>query len=133
RFCTPAEALGEAIERFPARTPMAVLASPDDAWPAEPALPGADAASPSEWVFQGFRLDPAGLPTLLYQWRTWQMADHLAPTADGKQLQRRVVIQGGPPPSGSLYFRGAHHEAKAQALKWQGDTAEFTEILGKEP
>lgn len=133
RFCTPAEALGEAIQRFPARAPMAVLASPDGAWPDEPALPGAEDASPLEWNFQGFRLDPAGLPTLLYQWRTWQIADHLTPTADGKQLQRRVVIQGGPPPSGTLYFRGAHPEANAQALTWQGDTAEFAEILGKEP
>jgi len=81
RFAPPADPLGQAIV-LPAGFPF--RQSP--ALPNEGAKPAAKAAT-----FRGYRLDEAGIPTLLYRWQGWEVEDRLVPRGEAG-FQRRLVL-----------------------------------------
>jgi mono/diheme cytochrome c family protein len=82
RFAPPADPLGQAIvlpTGFPFRQTPAL--------PTEPSQPAAASST-----FRGYRLDEAGVPTVLYRWHGWEVEDRLVPTTGEAGFQRRLVL-----------------------------------------
>ena len=84
RFTPPADPLGESIVRFPLGVPLAVLKDQDAPWPTA-------TAEKLGYRFEGFRLDAAGVPTLLYRFLEWKIEDRIEPLV-GKGLRRHWLI-----------------------------------------
>lgn len=85
RFTPPADPLGDSVVRFPAGVPLAVLGDPDAQWPTA-------TAENLGYRFEGFRLDAAGVPTLMYRFSDWQIEDRIEPVG-GKGLRRQWLIR----------------------------------------
>jgi len=94
RFAPPASPLGEKVVAFPNAVPLAQLSSAADAWPAI----SNTAASP-QYNFSGYRLDTAGVPTLLYTFSDIEVEDRIEPiTAEKTQkLCRTLTLKAKPP------------------------------------
>ena len=67
RYATPAKPLGESLFRFPPES--------------------------TKRQFQGFRLDPSGIPTFLYEENGEMIEDSIAPLPSGRL--RRTIKRGG--------------------------------------
>lgn len=84
RFTPPAEPLGEALINLPAGRPFAILRDKQQAWPK-------DDAEENGYRFSGYRLDEAGVPTLLYRFNQFDVEDRIEPL-DNRQLTRKFTI-----------------------------------------
>jgi plastocyanin len=78
--------------------PLATLPSPDQPWPSF------NANNPSaDYRWKGYSLDPKGIPTFEYHWKSLQIRDRLEAQGDFKspagRLVRSIHIQGTPPPN----------------------------------
>lgn len=98
RFAPPAAPLGTEVVAFPSGSPLAELEDPRQAWPI---ATGPDAG----FRFAGYRLDPDGVPTFLYQFAGWEVSDRFEPL-DADTLERRLTLKvsGRAQPSRSLWF-----------------------------
>ncbi len=85
RFAPPADPLGEQLIVLPTAVPFAKLKDAQQAWPA-------GSADPIGYKFAGYRLDPTGVPTLLYRFGDFDIEDRVDPS--GKQtFERQLKIR----------------------------------------
>jgi mono/diheme cytochrome c family protein len=108
-------------DRFtaPPSMPFAVLPADDAPWPET-------LGSAAGYQFRGYRLDTAGNPTFLYQFREWHIEDQLTPAPDGKSLNRILTIKG---PESPLWFLPTAPNEKPQSLNWQNQSATVEETF----
>jgi mono/diheme cytochrome c family protein len=83
RFAPPAAPLGKDLMDFPPGAPLALLTDPKQPWPTDSETAG--------YKFLGYRLDQQGIPTLLYRFDRFEIADRIEP-APHRGLSRRLVI-----------------------------------------
>ncbi|MBI3467398.1 MAG: cytochrome oxidase, partial [Planctomycetes bacterium] len=84
RFAPAAAPLGEDIVAFPTGVPLALLTDPEQPWP----TPVGDEAG---YRFSGYRLDQQGVPTFLYRFNHFDVADRIEPD-ERRGLKRRLLI-----------------------------------------
>lgn len=104
--------------------PLAALAQPDAEWPK---IDKSGRAEGYQW--QGYSLDPKGVPTFLYSWKGVKVSDRVdvlpgAGTGEGK-LVRTIKLQGQIP-QGAI-FRAIEGE------KLEGASGNFTVHIGNQP
>ena len=119
RAMTPAKPLGEKVQTFTPRMPLAKLASASDAWP-EACGVGAGYAS------KGYRIGRDGTPVFLYEVEGLTVEDSMRPSADKKTLRRTVTVKGS---GEGWYFLGISKNAKPQPLVWKDGLATFEESI----
>jgi cytochrome c2 len=87
RSAPPASPLGEAIVHLQSQTLLAPLADAQQIWP----------QNADQYRFKGFRLDKAGIPTLLYSFDTLDIEDRITPgayaTGDVQGLHRSLSLR----------------------------------------
>ncbi len=103
RAAPPAQPLGENVVDLPSGMPLAILRNEEDRWPRH----AADARE-AEYRFLGYRLDRTGVPTFLYRYRGFGVADRFeALEEDG--LLRRIRVERNatsqPQNGNALWFR----------------------------
>jgi hypothetical protein len=119
RAMTPAKPLGEKVQTFPARMPLAKLTSAGDAWPE---TYGVSAGYNSK----GYRITKDGVPVFLYEVQGLTVEDSIRPSADKKSLRRTVTVKGS---GDGWYFLGISKNAKPQPLVWKDGAATFEESI----
>lgn len=111
REMLPIKPLGTDVLALPNRATFVQTEFAATGTPAEPGV-----------VFQGYRLDAQGIPTMLYQINGAMVEDRLQPMPDGKSFARTIRLQGK---GEGLSFHGLAPDAKPQSLK----TSEVKEVL----
>lgn len=93
--------LGDNVLNLPDGPGFATLGTGSEPWPTQ---------SPKDlgYKFRGYRLDPQGRPTFLYDFKSVQITDFPVPNRpkDTPSLQRTLSIRASNPPS-DLWFRAA--------------------------
>jgi hypothetical protein len=84
RFAPPARPLGDSVIALPPGPMMARLSADDDPWPDS-------TADTRALQFDGYRVDPAGVPTFLYRIGSLQVEDRIQ-AANGHTLTRRLSL-----------------------------------------
>jgi hypothetical protein len=93
RFTPLAEPLGKDVVNFTTSPLFGTLTAEDSPWPVD--------GSETPYRFRGYRLDKAGIPTILYQYKTLLISDRFEPVA-GKHLQRTITLTRQSPPESKL-------------------------------
>ncbi len=95
--------MGDNVVSLPAGVAFASLSTPDQPWPDQ-------SAKALDYAFRGYRLDPGGKPTFLYDLNGTRVEDHANGVAATKTkaagLSRTFSFQSQTPPS-TLWFRAA--------------------------
>lgn len=100
RFAPLAAPLGVELVSLPVGVPLAALTDPQQPWPTGV---GDDAG----YRFLGYRLDPGGVPTFLYRFDHFDVADRIEPD-ERRGLKRRLLVSNVDPGSrngAQLFFR----------------------------
>lgn len=122
--------LGDHVVRIEQTVPLAVLESPDAAWPTQP---------PKErgYRFRGYRLDADGRPTFTYQGPRFTVDDKPLPvgTGDEPYFERQIAVQFDQPLENFYFLAGAAGEIKPLADGWRqiGDYRVRLRAAGAEP
>ncbi|HEX7448939.1 MAG TPA: family 16 glycoside hydrolase [Pirellulales bacterium] len=105
--------LGDHVVRIEQAAPLAVLDSPDAAWPTQP-------PKDRGYRFGGYRLDAQGRPTFSYQTPRFSVDDKLVPvvTGDETHFERRLTVHCAQSPTGLYLLLGAANEIKPLAEGW---------------
>ncbi|HJT36407.1 MAG TPA: family 16 glycoside hydrolase [Pirellulales bacterium] len=120
--------LGDHVVRVEQTAPLAVLDSPDAAWPTQP---------PKErgYHFRGYRLDAEGRPTFSYQTPRFTVDDKPVPVAgEEPYFDRHISLHFEQPLTGLYLLLGAASEIKPLADGWHqvGDVYRIR-LRGGEP
>ncbi|NOY43670.1 MAG: cytochrome c [Planctomycetes bacterium] len=84
RSTPPAVPLGKELIELPKGPALAVLAEKKQAWPSFDAE--------QDYRFEGYRLDPEGVPTMLYRVGDYQVQDRTTPNNDGGLTRRLTIV-----------------------------------------
>jgi hypothetical protein len=122
RAMKPVKPLGEGRLMLPAHLPLARLDAATAAWPTT-------YGRAAGYVFKGYRLDAAGVPTFRYMVGGLEVEDTVRPTADGTGLRRTVTVRGGGAETGAWYFRGVTAAAVPRGAEWREGAAVFEETI----
>jgi hypothetical protein len=91
--------MGDHVMTLPAGPPLAVLPSLDQAWPNE-------LARDSGFQFEGYRLNPDGVPAFRFQWNGLDVTDELSPLeATPDNGLTRVIRCSSSEPVENVYVR----------------------------
>lgn len=97
REMKPIAPLGTDVKSLPDRPALSIAGKPDAAA-----------------LFEGYRLDAKGVPTMLYKVNGKRVEDRLEPSPDGKSFQRTIRIQGK---TDGLLFTGLTNNAEPVVVK----------------
>jgi len=121
RFTPPAIPLGDDSIAMPPGTPVASLKDDRQRWPKD-----------SDYQFLGYRMDPRGVPTFLYQFEDYKVEDQIEPNRN-VGLTRRLRIEGGNSNNekAGLWFRVNVGEKvrREKALSYSNDQGLITTVL----
>jgi len=130
RMAPPALPLGDALVELPAGVPLALLENQKQAWPVA-------SAETVGYKFLGYRLDPAGIPTLLYRYRDFDIQDRIVP-GEQQSLSRLLSIkaQSSAASKTTLWFRANQgkqlkHQLESSTTNESGLTVLISEPAGK--
>jgi hypothetical protein len=123
RFTPPAEPLGDLLP-LPDDLPLSILKEDFPAWPK------CDPLNPA-YRYLGYRLDKEGVPTFLYRFDRFDIADRIEPL-DDKQIQRQLKITNRKPtePAPQLWFRAISGKTvkRQKAFMYSNDAGLITAI-----